>query len=86
MDAGAQAAQPLFTAMCSACHGMDGKGNKVFGAPNLTDQTWLYGGSDAAIRETILQGRNGVMPAHGDLLGPNRTRILAAYVYSLSQD
>ena len=86
MNAGAQAAQPLFAALCSACHGMDGKGNKLFGAPNLTDDTWLYGGSAAAIRETLVQGRNGMMPAYGELLGPNRTKILAAYVYSLSQD
>jgi cytochrome c oxidase cbb3-type subunit 3 len=86
MNAAAQAAQPLFAAMCSACHGMDGKGNKLFGAPNLTDDVWLYGGSDAAIRETIVGGRNGMMPAHGELLGPNRTKILAAYVLSLSQN
>ena len=86
MNAAAQAAQPLFAAMCSACHGMDGKGNKIFGAPNLTDDVWLYGGSDAAIRETIVGGRNGMMPAHGELLGPNRTKILAAYVLSLSQN
>ena len=86
MNAAAQAAQPLFAAMCSACHGMDGKGNKLFGAPNLTDDVWLYGGSDAAIRETIIGGRNGMMPAHGELLGPNRTKILAAYVLSLSQN
>jgi cytochrome c oxidase cbb3-type subunit 3 len=86
MDAGAQAAQPMFAAMCSACHGMDGKGNKIFGAPNLTDDIWLYGGSNAAIRETIVRGRNGMMPAHGDLLGENRTKILAAYVVSLSQN
>ena len=76
----------MFAAMCSACHGMDGKGNKIFGAPNLTDDIWLYGGSNAAIRETIVRGRNGMMPAHGDLLGENRTKILAAYVVSLSQN
>jgi cytochrome c oxidase cbb3-type subunit 3 len=86
MDAGAQAAQPMFAALCSACHGMDGKGNKLLGAPNLTDDTWLYGGSAEAIRETLVQGRNGMMPAQGDILGPNRTKILAAYVRSLSQD
>jgi cytochrome c oxidase cbb3-type subunit 3 len=84
-DAAAMSAQPMFVALCSACHGVDGTGNKVFGAPNLTDDIWLYGGSDEMIRETILNGRNGVMPAHGDLLGENRTKILAAYVYSLSQ-
>ncbi len=86
LDAGAQSAQPMFVALCSACHGADGKGNKIFGAPNLTDDIWLYGGSDEAIRETIVKGRNGVMPAHGDLLGEDRTRILAAYIYSLSQE
>jgi cytochrome c oxidase cbb3-type subunit 3 len=86
LDAGAQAAQPMFIAMCSACHGPEGKGNKIFGAPNLTDDIWLYGGSDEVIRETITKGRNGQMPAHGELLGANRTKILAAYVYSLSQD
>jgi cytochrome c oxidase cbb3-type subunit 3 len=84
-DAAAMSAQPMFVALCSACHGVDGTGNKVFGAPNLTDDIWLYGGSDEMIRETILNGRNGVMPAHGDVLGENRTKILAAYVYSLSQ-
>ena len=83
--AGAMSAQPMFVAICSACHGVDGTGNKIFGAPNLTDDIWLYGGSLETIQETLLNGRNGVMPAHGDLLGENRTKILAAYVYSLSQ-
>ena len=84
-DAGAMSAQPMFVALCSACHGVDGTGNKIFGAPNLTDDIWLYGGSLETIQETLLNGRNGIMPAHGDLLGENRTKILAAYVYSLSQ-
>ena len=84
-DAGAMSAQPMFVALCSACHGVDGTGNKIFGAPNLTNDIWLYGGSLETIQETLLNGRNGVMPAHGDLLGENRTKILAAYIYSLSQ-
>ena len=84
-DAGAMSAQPMFVALCSACHGVDGTGNKIFGAPNLTDDTWLYGSSLETIEETILNGRGGVMPAHGDLFGENRTKILAAYIYSLSQ-
>jgi len=84
-DAGAMSAQPMFVALCSACHGVDGTGNKIFGAPNLTDDIWLYGGSDEVIRDTIVNGRNGIMPAHGDMFGPNRTKILAAYIYSLSQ-
>ena len=85
-DAGAMSAQPMFVALCSACHGVDGKGNKIFGAPNLTDDIWLYGGSAETVRETLVKGRNGVMPAHGELFGENRTKILAAYVYSLSQN
>jgi len=84
-DEGAMSMQPMFLALCSACHGPDGKGNKIFGAPNLTDNTWLYGGSIETIRETILHGRNGQMPAHGEMLGENRTKILAAYIASLSQ-
>ena len=30
-----------FGTMCAACHGPDGKGNQVIGAPNLTDNIWL---------------------------------------------
>ncbi len=84
-DAGAMSMKPMFAALCGACHTAEGTGNKIFGAPNLTDDIWLYGDSDDAIRTTILQGRNGVMPAHGELFGEDRTKILAAYVYSLSQ-
>jgi cytochrome c oxidase cbb3-type subunit 3 len=83
-DANALSAKPMFLALCSACHTAEGTGNPIFGAPNLTDDTWLYGSSDEAVRTTIVQGRNGLMPAHGELLGENRTKILAAYIYSLS--
>ncbi len=83
-DQAAMSAQPMFVALCSACHMADGSGNQLLGGPNLTDDIWLYGGSADAIRTTIVQGRNGVMPAHGELLGDKRTKILAAYVYSLS--
>ena len=87
LDADAQlasAGQMRFQTICMACHGMDGKGNKIFGAPNLTDDVWLYGGSDAAIRETIVDGRNGMMPAFGETLTEERRRLLAAYVQGLS--
>lgn len=84
-DAGTEAARPQFVALCSACHMADGTGNPVLGAPNLTNETWLYGSSAEAVRHSIVNGRNGVMPAHGELLGDQRTKILAAYVYSLSQ-
>ncbi len=74
-----------FETVCAACHGVDGKGNKMLGAVNLTDEVWLYGGTHGAIADTIKNGRNGVMPAHGDLLGEARVHVLAAYVLSLSQ-
>ena len=57
----------------------------MLGAPNLTDDIWLYGSSPETVRMAIEQGRQGQMPAHGQMLGENRTKILAAYVYSLSQ-
>ncbi len=68
---------------CAACHGEDGKGNQMMGAPNLTDNTWLYGGSEATIIETITKGRNGHMPAQLQALGEAKVHILAAYVYGL---
>lgn len=71
---------------CAACHGIDGKGNQLMGAPNLTDDIWLYGGEPATIRQTLRHGRNGVMPAQKDLLKEDRIHLLAAYVYSLSLD
>lgn len=80
-DAAAGKAQ--FEAICSACHGVDGKGNHALGAPNLTDNIWLHGGSQEKIRETVVKGRNGVMPAHGDRMGEARVKLLTAYVLSM---
>lgn len=82
----AAAAKSKFEQLCSACHGMDGRGNPLLGAPNLTDSVWLHGGSVAAVRESIAKGRQGQMPAHAELLGEVRTKLLAAYVLSLSAE
>lgn len=75
--------------MCAACHGADAKGslahNLPFGAPNLTDNTWLYGGSAGTIEQTLLKGRNGQMPAFKDTLGEDKIHVIAAYVYRLSR-
>lgn len=76
--------QEKFQQLCVACHGADGTGNQTLGAPNLTDKVWLYGGSRAAVMETIAKGRNGQMPAHKEFLGQEKSHLLAAYVYSLS--
>jgi len=80
----AAAGQVRFQTVCSACHGMDGKGNPLLGAPNLTDQIWLYGGDAATIKQTVMNGRNGQMPAWGDKLGEQRVKLLAAYVTKLA--
>lgn len=80
----AQAGKERFV-MCAACHGADGKGNYAFGAPNLTDKIWLYGGSRKAVEATITDGRNGVMPAWAEILGEDKVHLISAYVYSLSQ-
>jgi cytochrome c oxidase cbb3-type subunit 3 len=79
----AAAGQARFV-MCAACHGADGKGNPALGAPNLTDDIWLYGGSPETLRKTLAGGRGGQMPAH-EWLGEDKVRLLAAYVYSLSR-
>jgi cytochrome c oxidase cbb3-type subunit 3 len=77
------AGQEKFATFCAACHGPDGKGSTLVGAPNLTDEYWIWGGSIAAIRETIANGRSNRMPAHLDVLGERKIRLLAAYVTSL---
>ncbi len=71
-------------AICAACHGADGTGNIDIGAPNLTDKTWLYGGSIQTITETITNGRTNQMPTFKEFLGPAKVHLLAAYVWSLS--
>ena len=73
-----------FANYCVACHGVDGKGNQSLGAPNLTDEVWLYGSSEATIVQTILEGRQNRMPAHEDVLTPDQIKILTAWVWGLS--
>lgn len=70
--------------LCVACHGADGTGNQALGAPNLTDNIWLYGGSSKQVMESIGMGRTGVMPPHREFLGEDKVHLLAAYIYSLS--
>lgn len=72
--------------ICAACHGPDAKGGIAFGAPDLTNNTWLYGGSRQVVEQTITHGRHGVMPAWKDILGEDKVHLLASYVYSLSHN
>ena len=77
--------QLFMTTGCVGCHGMDGKGMAALGAPDLTDDVWLYGGDAAALRDSVAYGRAGQMPAFGERLGEDRVRLLAAYAIRLSE-
>jgi cytochrome c oxidase cbb3-type subunit III len=64
-----------------ACHGPEGKGNPLMGAPNLTHPgAFIYGSSFAQLQQTIRYGRQGQMPAQADLQGNDKVHLLAAYV------
>ncbi len=82
--------QVLYQAVCAACHGDEGKGNQALGAPNLTNDIWLYANPEVSlydnIRVTLRHGRMGVMPAFDELLGAGRINLVAAYVYNLRQE
>jgi cytochrome c oxidase cbb3-type subunit 3 len=85
-DAGKVAAgETVFKTYCVACHGPDAKGNPAFGAPNLTNGIWLYGGTQEQIEQTLRSGRNGKMPAFKDTLSEDKIHILTAYVYGLNK-
>ena len=80
----AKAGEEVFAQGCASCHGADATGNQALGAPNLTDDAWLYGSTYDWIKETVLHGRQNQMPAQSDRLSQDQIQILAAYVYSLS--
>lgn len=75
-----EAGKTRFDMLCTACHGVDARGNPALGAPNLTDAFWLYGGDFASVAATIRDGRNGVMPAWRQRLSEDQVRVIAAWV------
>ena len=82
-SASARRGASLFAVNCAACHGADAKGGRPFGAPNLTDAIWLYGGDREALMATVTNARYGVMPAWGKTLDPATLNMLTAYIHSL---
>ncbi len=80
LPAGAQ----VFASYCSVCHGADGKGDQKIGAPNLTNNIWLYGGALGEIKTSILNGRSGQMPSFKHLLSAEQIHLLTAYIYGLN--
>lgn len=81
--AASQRGAQLFADNCAVCHGAGGKGSRDFGAPNLADAIWLYGGNSADVSAQVDAPRHGVMPAWGTRLDPVTVKMLAAYVHSL---
>ncbi|NWH08676.1 MAG: cytochrome-c oxidase, cbb3-type subunit III [Alphaproteobacteria bacterium] len=84
-EANAEAAErgrTVFAEQCTVCHGDDGKGNRELGAPNLTDQEWLYGSDKATLYETVFYARRGVMPAWHERLDDPTIRALAVFVHT----
>lgn len=83
-DAGlADGVADLYQQQCATCHGVDGTGDRLQGAPNLTDQEWLYGSTETAIYNTIYNARNSHMPAWQDRLDDASIKALAVYVHTL---
>jgi cytochrome c oxidase cbb3-type subunit 3 len=82
-DGSAHPGSIIFQSQCASCHGIDARGNREFGGPNLTDDLWLYGSSKSAIYKSIFYGRAGVMPHWKGRLDDNTLRQLSVYVHSL---
>lgn len=68
----------IYEQNCSACHGPDGSGNQLLGAPRLNDDIWLYGGDPESVRASIAGGRFGEMPAFDSRLDDVQIRLLVA--------
>jgi len=73
----------LFGDNCAACHGRGGQG--VVGLyPNLADDDWLWGGTMEKLQETLIQGRQGFMPAFKETFNQEQLDEVAEYVLTLS--
>jgi len=75
--------KPKFAA-CAACHGIGGVGNPALGAPRLNDRIWLHGYGEAAIVQIINEGKHSAMPAQEGRLTEAQIKLLASYVWGMS--
>ena len=69
---------------CFDCHARDARGDSDYGAPDLTANTWSYGGDPETLYKTIYFGRHGICPAWLGPLDLEQIRALAVYIYSAS--
>src|SRR5262245_9636981 len=68
---------------CVDCHGADGAGIDTFGSSNLTKRNlYLYGSDRASIRESLVKGRHGKMPAFEGVLKPEEIKAVSIFVFS----
>jgi cytochrome c oxidase cbb3-type subunit 3 len=73
----------IFANNCTTCHGSDARGGKGF--PNLTDASWIHGGTPEVITQTITSGRRGLMVPFGAVVGGEEgIADVTEYVLSLS--
>ena len=75
--------QSLYAENCAACHGLDAKGIREMGAPNLSDQLWLYAGTKGDIISQMNKPKHGVMPYWKGRLPYETIRQLTIYVHEL---
>lgn len=80
---GASEGAVVFADNCASCHAEDGTGDRMQGAPNLTDRIWLYGGDVATLTDTVTNARFGVMPAWGQRLSEDEVKAVTLYVHQL---
>ena len=75
-----------FDMLCVACHGVDGSGNQALGAPRLYDVFWLSVGDPYSIKVSLSEGRTVYRPAFSGHLSEDESRVISAYVLSLSEE
>ena len=80
----AELGKEKFTTICAACHGPDGKGNQLMGAPNLTDSVWLHGAGEVNIIKRIREGKTNQMPQWQEKFSPEQIHVLSSYVWGMS--
>ncbi len=81
-----EAGKQVFADNCVACHGEDAKGSHDTGAPNLTDNSWIYGGDEQSVYTSVYSGRQGHMPHWDSRLSPLQIKLLTLYVHTLPGD